>query len=326
VVKALVTGIKGFVGSHLTELLLEKGYEVAGLCTAGNIVEKPSRAYWTLPKEVKLFEADLRDGEQISKIIISFSPDVIFHLAAQSSVKLSFENPIDTFSVNIIGSLNILESISGMKPPPKTLMVASSEIYGLLKPEDMPVTEDFPLAPVNPYGVSKATVDMLGYQYYKSYQLPVYLARAFSHSGPRQRTAAVLSDWSFQTAKIELGLSTPEIKVGNLDVTRDYTDVRDVVKAYLAIIERGKPGKPYNICSGNGYRIKDLLEIITSFSSKKIKVVSDPSRLRPVDIPILIGSPEKIQTDVGWKPDININKTLRDLYIYWIDYLTPQIE
>lgn len=324
--KVLITGIKGFVGSHLVELLFNKGYEVAGFCPTDDIAEKPSGAYRALPRGVKVFKGDLRDEEQVARTINTFSPEIIFHLAAQPSVKLSFENPANTFSVNIFGSLNILETVSGIKTPPKTLLVTSSEIYGQLKPEDMPITENFPLAPVNPYGVSKATVDMLGYQYYKAYQLPVYLARAFSHSGPRQRTAAVLSDWTFQTAKIELGLSAPQIKVGNLDVTRDYTDVRDTVKAYLVIIERGNPGQPYNVCSGKGYQLKDLLETITSFCSKKIKVVSDPSRLRPVDIPILIGSPKKIQTDTGWVPDIKIEKTLRDLYDYWIDHLTPQIE
>jgi len=166
----------------------------------------------------------------------------------------------------------------------------------------------------------------MAYQYFKAYNLPVYWVRAFSHAGPGQRTVAVLSDWAFQTARIELGISAPEIKVGNLEVNRDYTDVRDTVRAYVALIEKGSPGQPYNTCSGKGYRLSELLDIIVSLSSKKIKIVSDPSRLRPVDIPILIGSPEKLKKDTGWQPKIKIEQTLKDIYEYWINYLTPQIE
>ncbi len=324
--KALITGINGFVASHLTEFLLDKNYEVAGFDIVEDRLAKASQLSRDLPKGVKVFIGDLRDERKVSETIRQFSPDLIFHLAAQSSVKLSFENPAETFSINIIGSLNILEAVSKLKTFPKTLLISSSEIYGQLKPEEVPVAEDAPLVPINPYAVSKATIDLMAYQYYKGYGLPVYWARAFSHSGPQQRTVAVLSDWAFQTAKIELGLTTPEIKVGNLDVTRDYTDVRDTVMAYYAILESGKPGQPYNVCSGKGYRLAELLEIITSFCSKKIMVVADPSRLRPVDIPILIGSPERLKADTGWEPKIGIEKTLRDTFDFWINYLTPQIQ
>jgi GDP-4-dehydro-6-deoxy-D-mannose reductase len=166
---------------------------------------------------------------------------------------------------------------------------------------------------------------MMAFQYYKTYNLPIYWARAFSHSGPRQKTVAVLSDWAFQTARIELGLTAPEIKVGNLEVTRDYMDVRDTVQAYLAILSKGKPGQAYNVCSGRGYKLAELLDIITSFCSKKIDVISDPSRFRPVDIPILIGSPERLKHDTGWEQKIPIELTLRNMYDYWIENLTPQI-
>lgn len=318
--KALITGINGFVGSHLVEFLLKDNYEIVGFDITDNIENR------IIPRDIKVVTGDLCDEQQVNEVVNNFLPDVIFHLAAQSSVKLSFENPIETLSININGALNILETISKLETPPKTLIISSSEIYGQLRPEQVPVTEDSPLKPVNPYAVSKATVDLLAYQYYKAYNLPIYWARAFSHSGPRQRTVAVLSDWSFQTAKIELGLTSPEIKVGNLNVTRDYTDVRDTVRAYIAILEKGNPGQPYNVCSGKGYRLEDLLVTITSFCSKKIMVVSDPSRLRPVDIPILIGSPEKLERDTGWCQKVEIEDTLRNIFDYWIDYLTPQIE
>jgi len=318
--KVLITGINGFVGYHLVKLLLDRNYEVTGLDIIDDIEEK------IIPKDIKIYSCDLRIEQEVDKVINSFLPDLIFHLAAQSSVKLSFESPAETFSANINGSLNIFEAVSRLETPPKMLFVSSSEIYGQLKPEQVPVSEDTPLRPVNPYGVSKAAVDLMAYQYFKAYNLPVYWVRAFSHAGPGQRTVAVLSDWAFQTARIELGISTPEIKVGNIEITRDYTDVRDTVQAYVALIEKGNPGQPYNACSGNGYRLSELLDIIVSFSSKKIKIIPDPSRLRPVDIPVLIGSPEKLKKDTGWEPKIKIEQTLKDIYEYWINYLTPQIE
>ena len=318
--KVLITGISGFVGSHLVELLLDRNYEIAGLDIVDDIEER------TIPRDIKIYSCDLRDEQEVNQVINSFLPDLIFHLAAQTSVKLSFENPADTFSINVNGSLNIFEAVSKLETPPKMLFISSSEIYGQLKPEQIPVTEETPLMPVNPYGVSKAAVDLMAYQYFKVYNLPVYWVRAFSHAGPGQRTVAVLSDWAFQTARIELGISAPEIKVGNIEVNRDYTDVRDTVRAYVALIEKGSPGQPYNTCSGKGYRLSELLDIIVSLSSKKIKIVSDPSRLRPVDIPILIGSPEKLKKDTGWQPKIKIEQTLKDIYEYWINYLTPQIE
>jgi len=323
--RALITGCNGFVGYHLADLLLSEGFEIIGYDFDEEISGKSMKAGVDKNKNIIRITGDLRDEYKINEVIEQYSPNLIFHLAAQSSVKLSFEDPAETLGININGTLNIIEAISKLDSPPKTLLISSSEIYGQLKPEQVPVTEDSPMLPVNPYAVSKATVDLLAYQYRKAYGLPLYWARAFSHSGPGQKTAAVLSDWAFQAAKIELGLKVPEIKVGNMEVTRDYTDVRDTVKAYYAIINKGEPGRPYNVCSGTGYRLADLLDTIISFGSKKINIVADPSRLRPVDIPILIGSAERLKADTGWCPEIPIEQTLRDLFDYWIGYLTPQI-
>jgi GDP-4-dehydro-6-deoxy-D-mannose reductase len=316
--KALITGIYGFVGYHLTHCLLDNGYQVAGFALESDIEPK------AFPSEVKTYVGDLRDQAKIKEALDDFNPDAVFHLAALSSVKLSFENPTDTFSINIMGSLNLLEMISQMESPARVLLVSSSEIYGQLKPEDIPVKENALLLPVNPYGVSKAAVDLMGYQYFKAYGLPVFRVRAFSHSGPRQGTQAVLSDWALQAARIELGLVIPEIRVGNLEVTRDYTDVRDTVRAYLDIIVKGKPGEAYNVCSGKAYHLGDLLKMIVSFCPKKIRIIPDPSRFRPVDIPVLIGSPEKLKADTGWEPAINLERTLKDLYNYWLEHLAPQ--
>ena len=192
--KALITGINGFVGYHLTDKLLKDNFEVVGL----DIVDEAEHR--KIPRDIKIYNADLRNDQEVGQVINDYSPDVIFHLAAQSSVKLSFEDPAETFSININGTLNILETLSKLETPPKVLIVSSSEIYGQLKPAQVPVKEDSPIEPVNPYAVSKAAVDLMAYQYHKAYKLPVYWARAFSHAGPGQKTVAALSDWSFQTA------------------------------------------------------------------------------------------------------------------------------
>lgn len=314
--KALITGIAGFAGGHLTKYLLGRGDEVAGIeqCDAKDC-EEFAKAY-----KVKVFQGDIRDENIISKAIKQFKPDTIFHLAAQSSVKRSFEDPFETFSANSIGTLVLLETVSHSETPMKVLVISSSEVYGKLEPEECPVKEDHPFHPVNPYAVSKATVDLLAYQYYKAYGMAVYIVRAFSHSGPGQKTVGVLSDWAFQVAKIDLGRAQPVIKVGNLQVRRDYTDVRDVVRAYADIIEKGKQGEPYNVCAGVGYELQELLEKYEKFTNRKIKIVVDESRMRPVDIPILIGSNEKIKTDTGWQPVIPIETTLKDIFEYWHEH------
>jgi GDP-4-dehydro-6-deoxy-D-mannose reductase len=319
--KALITGIAGFAGRHLTEYLKSRGDEVAGLENGDPDEVSPFAKQF----KVKVYAGDLRDEHILSKAIKQFSPDTIFHLAAQTSVRTSFENPLETFSVNIIGTLVLLETISKMETPIKTLVISSSEVYGRLEPNEYPVKEDHPLKPINPYAVSKATVDLMAYQYFKAFGMPIHIVRAFSHSGPHQKTVAVLSDWAMQVAKIDLNLSQPTIKVGNTNVTRDYTDVRDVVKAYTAVVEKGKPGEPYNVCSGIGYKLNDLLFKYQGFTSKKIDVIIDQSRMRPVDIPILIGSNDKIRNDTGWNPTIPIDITLRDTFNFWREHLAQEI-
>lgn len=309
------------MGGHLTRLLLSKGHEVVGLDSG----ERES-AVDLGTKDVKVFKGDLRDEDVISKAIAEFKPDTVFHLAAQSSVKLSFENPFETFSVNLIATLVLLETLSKFDASVKTLIISSSEVYGRLEPEECPVTEDHPLRPINPYAVSKASVDLLAHQYFMAYKMPVYIVRAFSHSGPGQKTVAVLSDWAFQIAKIDLGLSPPQLKVGNTGVQRDYTDVRDVVRAYVDILEKGKAGTPYNVCSGKGFKLSDLLDKYRSLIKKEVEIISDKSRMRPVDIPILIGSYERLSADTGWKPTIPIDTTLSDSLKFWRRHLIEEVE
>ena len=319
--KALITGIGGFVGCHLARHLIYEGHELSGIDVPDIKLPDDIKTH----EKFKLYEGDLRDDKLINDTINECKPDAIFHLAAQSSVKISFENPQETFSVNLFATLNLLEAVSKLEYEIKTLVISSSEVYGQLDPKECPVEEDHPLKPVNPYAVSKAAVDLMCYQYYKAYKSPIYIARAFSHSGPGQKTVGVLSDWAFQIAKIDLGLTPPVLKVGNLNVQRDYTDVRDVVRAYLDIINKGKPGTPYNVCTGKGYKLSDLLEKYLSMAKKEIEVKKDQSRMRPVDIPILTGSNKRINKDTGWKPEIEMEKTLSDSLNYWHDHLSEEI-
>ena len=319
--KALITGINGFGGGHLTRLLLSLGHEVAGLDSGDR-----ETTFDAEEKKIKVFKGDLRDEDIVSTALNKFKPDTIFHLAAQSSVKLSFENPFETFSANLIGTLMLLETISKLDNPIKTLVISSSEVYGRLRPDECPVAEDQAIKPVNPYAVSKAAVDMLACQYHQAYKMPIYIARAFSHSGPGQKTVAVLSDWAFQVAKINLGLSPPQLKVGNIDVQRDYADVRDVVQAYVDIVEKGQPGRPYNVCSGKAYRLAELLEMYRSLIDKEIEVTTDKSRMRPVDIPILVGSHQRLTDDTGWEPKIAIETTLADSLEFWNQRLADEVE
>lgn len=319
--KIFITGIGGFVGCHLTRYLAYEGHEISGLDYASVELPEEFKSY----EKLKTFEGDLRDEKIIAGILDEIKPDAIFHLAAQSSVKISFENPHETFSDNLFGTLNLLEAVSKLDYEIKTLVISSSEVYGQLTPEECPVDEDHPLRPVNPYAVSKAAVDLLAYQYFKAYKLPIYVARAFSHSGPGQKTVGVLSDWAFQIAKIELDLAPPILKVGNLAAQRDYTDVRDVVRGYMSIIEKGNPGKPYNVCRGTGYKLSDLLEKYKSMAKKRIEVQADQSRMRPVDIPILTGSNKRIKADTGWEPEIDIDTTLADSLKFWRERLVEEI-
>jgi GDP-4-dehydro-6-deoxy-D-mannose reductase len=317
--KILITGIYGFAGAHLANYLSDQGNQIAGFCLETDIEAG------VIPDSARIYIGDLRQKDRVAEVIADYNPDRVVHLAAVSSVKFSFDNPAETFAINITGTQNLLEAIARQKKPAQTILVSSSEIYGQLGPNDVPVSETALLAPVNPYGVSKAAVDLMGYQYFKSYGVPVYRIRAFSHIGPRQSTQAVISDWARQTAAIELGMASPEIRVGNLDVVRDYSDVEDVIKAYELIFEKGRPGEAYNVCSGIGQKLDLLLQQIIGFSSKIIAIKTDPDRLRPVDIPILIGSPRKIKSETGWEPRIDIRDTLKKVYDYWHKRLSTNV-
>lgn len=311
--KALITGITGFVGSHLAELLLEAGvWEVYG-----TVRWRSKRENIEHLTEVNLVECELRDSVSVEKMISQVQPDYIFHLAAQSFVPTSWNAPSDTLSNNILGQVNILEAVRRAGIKPRILVACSSEEYGLVMPSEIPITEENPLRPLSPYGVSKVAQDLLGYQYFKSYGMHIVRTRAFNHTGPRRGHVFVSSDFARQIAEIEKGLRPPFIFTGNLSAQRDFTDVRDIVKGYLMALDYGESGEVYQLCSGKALAISELLEILLSMTNVAIEVRQDPARLRPSDVPVLLGSHAKFHEQTGWKPQIPLEQTMADLLNYW---------
>ena len=268
--RVLITGITGFVGSHLAEFLLTKeGIQIYGIERWRSRTENIEH----IKNRLKVVECDIRDASSVRKIISEIKPDRIFHLAAQSFVPTSWSAPAETISTNILGELNIFEAVRQERINPQTLIAGSSEEYGAVKPEDLPIKEDTPLRPLSPYAVSKVGQDLLGFQYFKSYGMNIVRTRGFNHSGPRRGEVFAESNFAKQIAEIEKGLIEPIVHVGNLDSKRDYTDVRDMVKGYWLVLEKGDPGQVYNICSGEAYSMKEVLDILISLSKKKVEII-----------------------------------------------------
>jgi len=254
----------------------------------------------------------------VRNLLESSSPDYVVHLAAQSFVGASWQTPAETLSTNIISQVNVLEAVRGLKMSPRFLAVGSSEEYGLVFEDELPIRETNPLRPLSPYAVSKVAQDMMGYQYFRSYGLPIIRTRAFNHEGPRRGEVFVTSNFAKQVAEIEAGLRDPVLFVGDLKPRRDYSDVRDVVRGYWLLLERGEPGEVYNLCSGRSWAIQQVLDFLLDQSTVKgIGVKTDPTRLRPSDVMWLEGDASKIEKVVGWKVEIPFERTLRDLLGYW---------
>ena len=313
--KAFITGITGFVGSHLAELLLKEGLEVYGLARWRSRTENIER----IKSKIHLVEGDLLDLNSLQRAMMNVRPDYVFHLAAQSFVPASWTSPAVTFEINVVGSCNLFEAIRAAKLTPTIQIACSSEEYGLVKKNEVPIKEDNPLRPLSPYGVSKVALDYMGYQYHQSYGMKIVRTRAFNHTGPRRGDVFVCSAFAKQIAEIEAGLKKPILSVGNLKAIRDFTDVRDIVRAYWLAVLKGEPGDVYNIAQGQGVEIKKILELLLAMSHKKIIVRQDPARMRPSDVPILIGDSTKFRKQTGWKPQIKLQQTLADILSYWRD-------
>jgi GDP-4-dehydro-6-deoxy-D-mannose reductase len=250
-------------------------------------------------------------------VLAASRPERIFHLAAQSFVPTSWRLPAETFMINSVGQINLFESILDLKLDPRIQIAGSSEEYGMVHPDEVPMKETNPLRPLSPYAVSKVAQDLLGYQYFKSYGLKVIRTRGFNHTGPRRGDVFVTSNFSKQVAEIEKGKREPVIHVGNLDAKRDFTDVRDMVRAYWLAAEKGEPGDVYNLGSGSAISMHQLLDMLSSLSRTKFRIQVDPDRLRPSDVQILLADASKFRTLTGWAPTIPFEKTLSDLLDYW---------
>ena len=311
--KVLITGITGFAGSHLAELALKKGVDVFGTVRWRSRLENIEQ----IKNDVKLVDCDMRDFCSVKSALKKVNPDYIFHLAAQSFVPSSWSAPHETMTTNIIGQLNFFEAIRDLGINPVMHIACSSEEYGFVHPDEVPITEENPLRPLSPYAVSKVAQDMMGYQYYKSYGLKIVRTRGFNHTGPRRGEVFVTSNFAKQIAEIETGKREKIIHVGNLDARRDFSDVRDIVRAYWLTVEKGEPGEVYNVASGIAYKISEMLKKLLSFSSVNVDVVQQQERMRPSDVEILLGSYEKFNKRTGWKPEIPFDRTLSDLLDYW---------
>jgi GDP-4-dehydro-6-deoxy-D-mannose reductase len=311
--KALITGISGFVGSHLAEYLLKNNTEVYGTIRHRSRMNHIQH----LLNDINLVECELRDPFSVENLIQDVKPDLIFHLAAQSFVPTSWNSPIDTIHNNVAGQVNIFEAVRRVGLDCKIQIACSSEEYGHVEPNEVPIRESNPIRPLSPYAISKVAQDYLGYQYYKSYGLHVVCTRTFNHTGPRRGENFVTSNFSKQIAEIEKGNKPPVIYVGNIQAKRDFTDVRDVVHGYWLALEKGDPGEVYNIASGTCYTIEEMLNLLLSLSSVQIEVKEDPARLRPSDVEILLGDYSKFHQKTGWKPEIPFAQTMEDLLNYW---------
>jgi len=309
--RVLITGITGFVGSHMAELCLEKGCEVHGT----NRWRSDTVNINHLRDKITLHEADLVDPAAVREVIEEVKPDLIFHLAAQSFVKASWTNPSHTMRNNTVSQINIFEAVRKIPDyNPKIQIAGSSEEYGHAACLPNPITEDEPLLPLSPYGVSKVAQDLLGYQYHKSYGLHVVRTRGFNHTGPRRGEVFVCATFAKQIVAIEKG-QQKTIKVGNLEAIRDFTDVRDMVNGYWLALEKGEAGDVYNICSGTrgAYTMESILQMLIDLSTAEIKIEEDPERMRPSDLPTLVGSAAKFRTKTGWRPKIKMEQTLKDI-------------
>ena len=301
--KALVTGANGFVGPYLIRELRSAGHDVCATYLSGRNIPL-----------IRSFQMDIMDNNKVRHVFNDFQPDTIFHLAGISNVKFSRDNPEKTIRINTEGSKNIIDCAGEINAT--VVLIGSAEEYGI--PEFLPITEEHSLNPNSAYGVSK----VISEEYARnSLDTKVIILRPFNHIGPGQRESFVCSAFAKQIARIEKGISKSEIYVGNLDAERDFTDVRDVVRAYVLASKFCAPGEPYNICSGKGIKIEAILNCLLKLSRKEIKITQDPSRMREIDNPTIVGDCTKFKRDSGWNPTIEIEGSLLDILNYWRENL-----
>lgn len=310
--RVLITGAGGFVGRHLVAHLSAQGHDDLWGTTVISPDQDPTLT--SLPVQWSLL--DLRDPQATAQAVASIRPDHIYHLAAQAFVPASFDDPWDTLENNIRGQVNLFQALLRHRPQARILVVSSAHVYGSIRPEENPINESQPFRPDSPYSVSKVAQDMLALQYYLAHQLHTVRARPFNHIGPGQNTRFALPNFADQIAAAEAGQHDPIIKVGNLEAERDFTDVRDVVRAYALLLEGGQAGAAYNVCSGQIYSMQALLQHLCHLSHIPLEIRTDPSRLRPLDVPRIVGDSRHLQGDTGWQASIDIHQSLADILAY----------
>ena len=305
----LITGADGFVAAHLIkELQRKSGISITGI----GLKESPS-----CTGTIDYLVLDLTDYEAIKELLQEKRPDSIFHLAALPSVALSWEDPWSTYRVNVLGQVNLMEAMRRLDLSSSVHIACSSEEYGKAAPETMPIPESLPFNPCSHYAVSKVAQEVLGLMYHQAFDWRVIVTRGFNHTGPGQAPDFVVSSFAHQIAEIEANLREPVIMVGNLEARRDFMDVRDTVRAYRIIMEKGKAGASYNVCSGQAHAISELLDLLLEMSGMDIRVEHDACRQRPSDIPLLLGDNTRLRRETGWEPEIPIEQTLADSLDYW---------
>ncbi len=314
--RVLILGATGFAGRHLADLLArKKNIELFGTARAISSASELSEA---ARRKLKLRACDLLGGPGLEKVLKESRPDRLFHLAGQASVLVSWQRPKETFIQNVIGTSNKFEALKKLELRPRIHIAGSSEEYGWCPPKVMPINEDTPLRPVTPYAVSKVAQDLLGYQQFKANGFDVVRTRAFNHIGPGQSVNFVSSGLARQVALIEAGEQEDQVlRVGNTEVMRDFTDVRDMVAGYWLALEKGKAGEVYNLCSGRGHKVNDIISILVSASRIPIRVEKDPARIRKTDVPRFIGDARRFKRLTGWKPVVPFRRSVIDTLDYW---------
>jgi GDP-4-dehydro-6-deoxy-D-mannose reductase len=313
--RILITGYSGFVGAYLIEACARR-YPSATLIGVSNRAPRQG-APPSLRAIHRAIHADMSDGARVRAVIGETRPDVVFHLAAQASVAASWSDPAGTLAVNAGGAVHLLEAIRAEAPRARVVLVGSGEQYGLVPPEENPIREERNQQPINPYAVAKATQDLFGYQYFKAYGLAVVRARPFNHFGPGQAPSYVIADFARQIALAEVGRRPPTLDVGNLSARRDFLPVEDVVRAYVLLAERGHAGRAYNIGSGQGRAIAEILDQLLAYARVPIAVRRDPQRFRPVDAPVLVADTASLREDTGWAPEMDFAEALARTLDSW---------
>jgi GDP-4-dehydro-6-deoxy-D-mannose reductase len=308
----LVTGAAGFAGSHLVDLLARDGGDIVGW-------DRPSAARRNADRPGVTAEAvDLLDAAAVRAAVARVRPSDVYHCAGAAHVGQSWTDTEATFAVNVRATHHLLEALRFAGLAPRLFVPSSALVY---RAADEPLTEDHPLVPESPYGVSKLAQELLACRATTD-GIDVRIARSFNHIGPRQEPSFVASSFARQIAEIESGVRAAELVVGNLNARRDLTDVRDTVRAYVMLIEQGRSGRAYNVCSGHAVTVRELLDRLVARANTKIKVRVDPERYRPNDVPLILGDPSRIQREVGWTAEIPLDRTLDDLLEYWRNQIT----